>query len=1318
MLVQIPKPVTETITLKGHHWTFSVYEEYLAHFKKNGGIAPEIVAELEGHLGEGPCRSFRVQMVLKGVPFLAGFLIERREIVIASPRLARELFLLESGASPSMHDLETHITKILAIDIHASPTVIEQITARHRLPDFFNDPELKLLCQKARHLEEGLLRRVRRHRRSLFERLSDFFLQLTTQYALFRIHLLKFIAILPCLDHDKRGKEVKRVYLETLRRLLADSKSAPFPKFLALVFRLEYLLAKRTPAWALAKNIRFWVRRMARRFIAGESIEKAAKIYKGLRKTKRDLTLDQLGELVVSEKEADHYCEQVLELIGGLGQHIPKGEKNAAGLLRANVSVKVSALASDFKPAAPEYTYKKVAPRLKKILLAALENEVFINIDAEHYASRDLVFYIYRRALLETPELKKFAAVGIALQTYLRDAYEHFEEILALAKERGLAMPVRLVKGAYWDQETIEAQAGGFDAPEFLNKEETDLHFRQLIIKILEAAPHLQLVLGSHNLADHCFAEMVRSEKFSDAPPIEHQCLHMTYEALSKGMAKMGWAVRNYVPIGSLLVGMAYLVRRIMENSSQVGILVQMRTDRLKTHSEFPHVIHQRKKEALEICRDPSVTELNGDFFNAIPLRFHVRKEKEALDKAFSEFTETKLGQDYSHSNYSGKIHKIFSPSRPETFVGQIQYANPENAKEAIERARQAYNRGEWAKAAPIERAATFLKAADWMLLARLELTALMVHEGGKNFFEAINDVNEAIDFLNFYAREECKLAAENKNRVSRGVFGVISPWNFPLAIPTGMAAGALIAGNCVLLKPADHTPLITQRLADILHAAGVPEDVFIHLPGQGSEVGKLLVEDPRVAGVVFTGSKEVGMWIAHTKAKQIVRNELFGFEAPARAITEMGGKNAIIVSPNAELDETVAGILYSAFGNAGQKCSACSRVIVHEAVKDRLMARLKEACRDIRVGPAFDHATSVNPLIARREKERLQREAAEVIRETRLYGGHVHVDRSGEDLPGWCMGPVVVELPLKRALQENSYAKKELFGPILHVAAFGTLEEAVKLFNATEYGLTGGIFSQSQDDVEYFSKYLEAGNIYVNRSITGARVSIEPFGGFKLSGTGPKVGGPFYLEAFHIPLESKETRDQKIVEIDAASVQKYRQLIGKAADFFREKFHWNRKIPGQISFNDLSLIKKRGLYLALEEQPNIKTFLYLLAAWGLGCEVAVFCKNEAIHDYWRAMAKNLEPIRIELSDAAQIAKALQDKEVSFVMVEGGTGEISHFLGQIYDGTYEERSMRQVLTKLDAPPIGDFERYLEPFIQVRSFAVNVMRHGAPLELKT
>ena len=321
---------------------------------------------------------------------------------------------------------------------------------------------------------------------SLFEKLSDFALTLTANYSLIRIHLLKFIAILPSLDHDHEGTEVKRMLLESLRRLIIDSKKArklelkgadkALPVTLILACYFVYLMATIFPAKFLATIVRFKVRFIAKRFIAGESIELADNNFSSLFSTGRDVTLDQLGELVVSEKEADHYMNEVLNLVNGFSRYIDAGERNSAGIYKAHVSIKVSALCSDFKPEAFDYTYSLVEPRLKKILLKAKEKSVFINIDAEHYHYRDVVFDIYKKVLLDTEELKHYDGTGIVLQAYLRDGINHLRDIIDLGKERGVVIPIRIVKGAYWDAETIEADATATDAPEFLNKEETDIN--------------------------------------------------------------------------------------------------------------------------------------------------------------------------------------------------------------------------------------------------------------------------------------------------------------------------------------------------------------------------------------------------------------------------------------------------------------------------------------------------------------------------------------------------------------------------------------------------------------------------------------------------------------------------------------------------------------------------------------------------------------------------------------------------------------------------------------------------------------------------
>ncbi len=432
---------------------------------------------------------------------------------------------------------------------------------------------------------------------------------------------------------------------------------------------------------------------------------------------------------------------------------------------------------------------------------------------------------------------------------------------------------------------------------------------------------------------------------------------------------------------------------------------------------------------------------------------------------------------------------KILCSSDPSICVGEIQFANASDATKAVEIIDNSYNEGSWANGPWISRASCLLRAANIMLARRNELSSLIVYEAGKAVNEGLADVDEAIDFLTFYAREEARLQKHNSRLESRGATAVIAPWNFPLAIPCGMVVSSLVVGNTVVLKSAEQTPLISQVLVDILHESGVPKDVLIHLPGQGEIVGESLVQNSRIAGIIFTGSKAVGTHIAKTAHTRIYENKLNGLKYPVRVITEMGGKNAVIVTANAELDETVSGILYSAFGHAGQKCSAASRVLVDNAVKDKLIDRLKEACNDIEVGEAFNFKTSVNPVITKEDKERLISQVKEAEKEALEFGGKVHVNRSAEDLPGYCVGPSVIELPLSRSLKKESFAVRELFGPVVHIIGFNHLDQALKVYNGTEYALTGGVFSQSQDDIDYLTARMESGNIYVNRTITGARV-------------------------------------------------------------------------------------------------------------------------------------------------------------------------------------------------------------------------------------
>ncbi len=1328
---------------------------------------------------------------LHSTPFTIAVLPDVFEVRFYSVNLSDELFLIQEFnkiKSPIIDSeefslLRHHLEVAASIDVARFPTVIEELTAKYGLPDLVAGEAYEKVENEATKLTQELVEKINDYRPALFERVSDFALGLTAEYALLRIHLLKFLAILPSLDHDHSGKEVKRILIESLRRLVHDSNLArvfgrtgdekPLPVVLEQLFKLAMAVARFFPQKFLAASVRFMVRLMAKRFIAGERIEEASEVFSALNKNNRDATLDQLGELVVSESEADHYMNEVLKLIEGLEQHYTPGLKNKAGILRSHVSIKVSALCSDFKPEAFDYTYDLVAPRLKKILLAAKRNQVFLNIDAEHYDYRDLVFAIYQKVLLETQELHDFQQTGIVLQAYLRDCYEHFCDILALAKKRQLVMPIRLVKGAYWDAETVEAKAHTYNAPQFLNKEETDLHFRQMLLKILEHGEHLQLCLAGHNFSDHAFAEVAREQIFKKAPVIEHQCLHMTYEALSNALAAMNWATRNYVPIGSLIVGMAYLVRRIMENSSQVGVLTIMRSHKNRAEIKTPKSIHLDKKRLNQIVRDDGQQVIGHGFSPATPVLMYKRSHLQSVQQSLNAMS-WQNSNEFTPNRFeaTGEVQTIVSNSEPELVLGQIKFANTEDATRAVELAFDEYVSSNWAIRPCIERASILIKAAQIMLAQRLELSTLIVQESGKIMSESLADVDEAIDFLHFYAREIIRYNNQNPRAHSRGVLAVITPWNFPLAIPCGMVSSALVSGNTVILKSAEQTPLIAQKMVDIFHAAGVDTNCLIHLPGEGETVGQALINHPQVAGAIFTGSKNVGLHIAHTVGKRIIENPIFKTTYPAKVVTEMGGKNAIIVTANAELDETVSGIIYSAFAHAGQKCSAASRVIVHETVIDRLAERLGPAVRDISIGKAWDLSTYLNTVVSKEDKERLVKQISEAGAEALAHGGKVVADRSQEELPGYCVGPAIFQLPYDRAFKSESFSQRELFGPVVHLIPFTSLDSALKVFNATEYALTGGVFSQSQDDIDYLTARMECGNVYINRPITGARVGIEPFGGFKLSGTGPKAGSFHYLPAFQVtPLSfpvvdnlaaSKpedtlhESSTLKLASPSTLDVQErlpriergiqyviqnfehlYQGIYGENKEVLIKLKSWasgnlkevltgtfnNVEIPGQLSFNDFSQSSKQVLIVSYEKRAYLSSLTQFIAAVAAGTGVSIACRNEASFYWWTKLVGlffkagiSMEHVHVQQLSKEGLTKAITGKQVSTIIVDGKIEQLREILERVYNHQFNEKEMIKIISPHDAPFIEDFYQQMHLFTQCRSFAVNTMRHGAPLEL--
>jgi RHH-type proline utilization regulon transcriptional repressor/proline dehydrogenase/delta 1-pyrroline-5-carboxylate dehydrogenase len=1381
MKLELPKIKLQKLPLSGTDFFVSIYEHQNDFFLDGDENLKSEVAEVFKALTKLKLDNFCEQISIKSTPFLVSVFYDTKSIQVHSPRLNMELFWMHNlkgqFETAEIVEFKDSVERTLHLNHAPVPSIIERVTEKYDLNDIFQGADSSVE-KREEELRNQILVHLNSYSPSLFEKVSDVGLSLSASYALIRIHLLKFLAMLPSLDYDKSGKEVKRVWLESLRRLLEDNQKAAeaklkgqmraLPKRWRTIFTLKMIICSIVPAPFLANMIRAAVRKMGRRFIAGENINEANQVFSDLGQTGREVTLDQLGELVVSEKEAENYKDQVLQLIRGFHQHYREGAKNSAGINKAHVSIKVSALCSDFKAEAFEYTQELIRPRLEEILLEAKKHSVYINVDAEHYSHRDTVLRIFANVLKDNKDLHDFDQTGIVLQAYLRDAKVHLDEIAELAKERGLVMPIRLVKGAYWDAETIEAEVHSENAPQFLNKEETDLHFRQIIEAILKDN-NLQLVLASHNFSDHCFAEALRDLNYKSAPAIEHQCLHMTYEALSVSLAKMGWAVRNYVPIGSLLVGMAYLVRRIMENSSQVGVLTIMRSHKKVKNLVHPRDVLKDNKEKNLLAKDTTL-QLTDDFFNVTPIQYYLEEELNPFLKTLEEF---ELNKDYANSfQTNGEDVSVVSGSATDKVVGKIKFATVEDARTALGIVHQAHVNHDWENFGVKGRAATFVKAANLMLLRRKELSALIMYEAGKTLKEAFGDVDEAIDFLNFYARHAVDCLADFPKKVPLGPHVVISPWNFPLAIPTGMVSAPLVMGNPVILKSAEQTPLIAQVMVDLFHEAGVPKDVLIHVPGEGETVGDAIVNDERIAAVVFTGSKAVGTLIAENCSKRVYCNPVNKAHYPVRVITEMGGKNAVVVTASAELDETVSGILYSSFAHAGQKCSAASRIIVDERVKPRLVERLKEACLDIKVGSALELSTTVNPVITKEDQERLVRQADEASDEARKKGGKTVVNRTKwEENDALCVGPALFELPYKSAFDKTSYAQRELFGPVVHVIGYRTHNEAIELFNSTDYALTGGIFAQSQDDIDAILPHLKSGNLYLNRSITGARVAIEPFGGFKMSGTGPKAGHKVYLNAFRMTLfDETVVGERKIVEEDGASYdldlcrasklrfeERYTRVLSLMKDFEKNFEHYyygiygdqkrsfkkfvnyfetqyvpfvtgqwkNRVTAGQDNYNDLYLTQDKVLLVSYEWRPYFSTLLTFFSCLMNGTGITVITRHKDSYAWWSNLLAlaNRNGLSKENFDVYFVTSGILDgilkrREFETVVFDARHDRIEGLQKEVFHQDRNEwENMVKVLFPHNSYHDTDYRSMVLATINMRAVANNTMRHGAPLELE-
>ena len=909
----------------------------------------------------------------------------------------------------------------------------------------------------------------------------------------FKAQLFRFVDALPGLRDDAA----------VVRHL--DEYLAPVAA--ALPAPARWLLGRQ--AWPVrplvASAARFAAHRLAHKFIAGESVAGAARQLARLRRRRLAFTIDLLGETVLSEGEADVYAGHYGELIAGLSD--ATAGWTADDLLdrspRVNVSIKLSALTSRWDPAAPIATSRAVRERLRPILRLARARGAFVNVDMEHHAYKDLVLTVLRDVLDEA-EFHDWADVGVAIQAYLRSCGDDLAALATWARARGTPLWVRLVKGAYWDYETVIAAQNGWPVPVWTDKPATDAAFEAHTRFLFANSDALRPAIAGHNVRSIAHALAVAEAHGVAAADYEFQMLYGMADPLKDAVAALGRRVRVYAPFGRLLPGMAYLVRRLLENTSNTSFV----------RAGFLEGAPEEQLLMAPTAGPVSAHPVSAGFRNEPLSDFSRADVQGALGAAITALRARlplAVAPRFPGALGRGPVAEVRNPSQLSEVVARVRQADAAEATAAAESAARAFPA--WRDTPVNERARLLERTANLIAAERMRLSALIVLETGKGWREADADVAEAVDFCRYYAREAISLLAPQHRdvpgerneyrREPRGVAAVIAPWNFPLAILTGMSAAALAAGNTVVMKPAEQSPAIAAALSDAYRRAGIPDGVVAFLPGVGEVVGPALLAHPAVATVAFTGSRDVGLaigrdaWLAAAHVGHVTR-----------VIAEMGGKNAIIVDDDADLDEAVHGVVASAFGYQGQKCSACSRVVVLEAVHDAFVARLLDAVRSLALGPADDPATQIGPVIDAEARERILARIAEARTEATLaYAGDAGV---------WAQtGTYVAPHVFTAVPPESRLAQEEIFGPVLAVLRARDLDHALTIANGTRYALTGGLYSRSPATIQRVRAAYRVGNLYINRKITGALVDRQPFGGFKLSGVGAKAGGPDYLLQF-----------------------------------------------------------------------------------------------------------------------------------------------------------------------------------------------------------
>ncbi|WP_028864724.1 bifunctional proline dehydrogenase/L-glutamate gamma-semialdehyde dehydrogenase PutA [Psychromonas aquimarina] len=858
---------------------------------------------------------------------------------------------------------------------------------------------------------------------------------------------------------------------------------------------------------------------MGHQFVLGRNIREAQKNGRPFTVKGYGYSYDMLGESALTTADAQKYFDAYMAAVESVGA---EQQKSTQIKIAASVSIKLSALHPRYEAANKDRVLSEMYESVLALIKRARELDVSLTIDAEEADRLELSLVLFEK-LYRSEVNRGWGKLGLVVQAYTKRALPVLTWLAALAKEQGDCIPLRLVKGAYWDSELKLAQQNGYRAyPVFTRKEATDVSYlacaRFLLCDHIRGLIYPQF--ASHNA--HTVAAVASMATHND---YEFQRLHGMGDALYKHAVEIfGSNVRIYAPVGSHKDLLPYLVRRLLENganSSFVHRLVDADCP-VETLTEHP-VETLIRRPTLHNGLIPLPPRIFADRKNSYSVNIDIDSEAKPFEAAVNQHMTTYWQggaivngiKFYPGDEPAGdNLYCVTAPYDRNIDVGSVLFSNKDNIENALDSAFEFYP--QWSQTEVAERAQYLNVLADLLEKHMPELIALCHKEAGKTIHDSIDEVREAVDFCRYYAQQAQGNSAavttvtgfdevtRQVKRQGKGVFVCISPWNFPLAIFLGQVSAALVSGNTVLAKPAEQTSLIAVRAVELMLEAGIPAQAVHLLPGSGADVGGPLTADPRIAGVVFTGSTETAQRINRSLAQRPCE--------PATLIAETGGQNVMIVDSTALPEQVVRDVLRSAFASAGQRCSALRVLFVQEDIADRIIHLIHGAMQELRVGLPYLHSTDVGPVIDKKSKDKLSAHIDKMLKTNKLVG-QLSLDDSC--LSGDFIAPIAIEISSLAQLEN------EQFGPILHIIRYKAdqLDDVIEQINNTGFGLTMGIHSRNEAGYRSIEKRCRVGNCYINRDQVGAVVGVQPFGGQGLSGTGPKAGGPHYLLRFSKPV-------------------------------------------------------------------------------------------------------------------------------------------------------------------------------------------------------